>query len=71
MSIKGLDGWTTECCIVSRGIDPRIQIMSHNGSLSVQGGDWNTRLARQLAQEILDTCDEADAEFAANKEFGK
>jgi hypothetical protein len=71
MAIKGLDGWTTECFIIDRGFDPRIQLMARNGSLSVQGGDWPTHLARQLANEIIETCNEADAEFAANKETRK
>lgn len=67
MSVKGLDGFTTDCRVENPGIDPQIILEAHHGTLFVMLGNWNTTQAREVARLILDTCDKAEAEFAANQ----
>jgi hypothetical protein len=63
--VKGLDNWTTDVLIENPGIDPQIIIEAKSpGSLFVRLGNFNTRQARQLADLINQTCDEAEGRFA-------
>lgn len=69
--IKGLDNWHTGCRIENTGIDPQIIIEASRCSLFVRLGNFNLPQARALADLINKTCDEAESQFAANKEARK
>ena len=66
--VKGLDNWLTDCRIEQPGIDPQIIIEASHSSLFVRLGNFNVPQARQLAALINQTCDEAEGQFAADKE---
>lgn len=58
--IKGLDNWNTDCRIENHGIDPQIIIEASRRSLFVRLCNFNMRQARELADLINKTCDEAE-----------
>lgn len=62
--VKGLDNWVTSCRVEDPGIDPRVVLEARNGSIFVQLGNWNLSQARDVAHQINQICDEAEAEFA-------
>ena len=68
--VKGLDNWITTCRIEQPGIDPQIVIEARNGRLFLLLGNFNCTQARQLADLINKTCDDAEGMFA-NQEIRK